>query len=75
LEKFGRDLDQRSGKQTSALIDKVVRQYDPAHPASPMSQQASLTATLESNRKAMEAKVDSCLRRSRWPSPPRPSPA
>ena len=40
LEKFGRDLDERSDKQTSALIDKVVRQFDPADPTSPMSKHA-----------------------------------
>ena len=66
LDRFGRDLDERSDRQTSALIDRVVRQFDPADPTSPMSkhaselarQQASLTATLETNHKALEAKVD-----------------
>ena len=70
LEKFGRDLDERSDKQTSALIDRVVRQFDPADPTSPMSkhaselarQQASLTATLDTNHKALEAKVDELSR-------------
>jgi len=70
LEKFGRDLDERSDKQTSALIDRVVRQFDPADPTSPMSkhaselarQQASLTATLETNHRALEVKVDELSR-------------
>lgn len=66
LATFGRELDDRAAKQTSELIDKVTRQFDPADPTSPMAkhnqelsrQQLSLRDTLEKNHKELEAKVD-----------------
>ncbi len=66
LAKFGRELDDRAAKQTSELIDKVTRQFDPADPTSPMAkhnqelsrQQLSLRDALEKNHKELEAKVD-----------------
>ena len=39
LDSFGHKLEQRTLGQTTALIDKVTRQFDPADPASPMAQQ------------------------------------
>lgn len=39
LEEFGRKLEQRSLTQTTALVEKVSKQFDPADPASPMAQQ------------------------------------
>jgi len=66
LDKFSHELDERASKQTSELITKVTRQFDPADPTSPMAkhnqelsrQQRSLSDTLEKNHKELEAKVD-----------------
>ena len=66
LANFGRELDDRAAKQTSELIDKVTRQFDPADPTSPMAkhnqelsrQQLTLRDTLEKNHMELEAKVD-----------------
>ncbi len=66
LATFGRDLDDRAAKQTTELIGKVIRQFDPADPTSPMAkhnqelsrQQLSLRETLEKNHQELEAKVD-----------------
>lgn len=66
LATFGRDLDDRAAQQTTALIDKVIRQFDPADPTSTMAkhnlelsrQQVGLRDTLEKNHRALEAKVD-----------------
>lgn len=37
LETFSRSLEERTATQTSALIEKVTRQFNPADPASPMA--------------------------------------
>lgn len=66
LDKFGSELDARSAKQTSELIEKVVRQFDAADPASPMSQHARsladqhrrLTEVVAANHMALGRKVD-----------------
>ncbi|WP_375429684.1 Fis family transcriptional regulator [uncultured Friedmanniella sp.] len=39
LDTFSRTLEQRSLSQTTALVEKVSKQFDPADPASPMAQQ------------------------------------
>lgn len=39
LDGFERTLEERTLGQTSALIEKVTKQFDPADPASPMAQQ------------------------------------
>lgn len=44
IERFGRDLEGRSSQQTSELIAKAARQFDPADPASPMAQQTRMLA-------------------------------
>jgi hypothetical protein len=66
LETFSRKLDARTVEQSQALLDKAVRQFDPADPTSPMAkhtkalqeQQTSLTTELEKNHLALVAKVD-----------------
>ena len=46
LDGFERTLEERTLGQTSALIQKVTKQFDPADPASPMAQQMrALSAT------------------------------
>lgn len=46
LEKFSTGLQERATSQTTSLIEKVARQFDPADPASPMAQQMrALTET------------------------------
>lgn len=65
LDTFGRSLEERSVKQTSELIAKVVRQFDPADPASPMSQhartladqQAKLAAGVAEGQRELAAKI------------------
>jgi len=44
LDRFGRELEARSAQQTSELIAKAARQFDPADPASPMAQHARTLA-------------------------------
>ena len=44
LDRFGRELETRSAQQTSELIAKAARQFDPADPASPMAQHARTLA-------------------------------
>lgn len=39
LERFGRNLEERTLGQTSTLIEKVAKQFDPVEPTSPMAQQ------------------------------------
>jgi hypothetical protein len=53
IERFGRDLEGRSSHQTSELIAKAARQFDPADPASPMAQQTRMLA--EQHRTLAEA--------------------
>lgn len=46
LDGFGRTLEERTLGQTTSLIDRVTKQFDPADPASPMAQQMrALTET------------------------------
>ena len=46
LDGFGRNLEQHTLSQASALIEKVSKQFDPADPSSPMAQQMrALTQT------------------------------
>ena len=42
IDQFGRDLVERSTKQSEELVSKVARQFDPADPASVLSQQNRL---------------------------------
>lgn len=66
LETFSTNLNERVAKQTTELIENAARQFDPADPTSPMAKhnvelkerQASLTATLQQNHRALEAKVE-----------------
>src|SRR6478609_5308046 len=66
LDRFGRELDDRSTKQTADLIDRVTRQFDPADPTSPIAkhnaeltrQQRDLNQALERNHRELETKVD-----------------
>ncbi len=66
LDTFSRNLNDRVAIQTTELISKAARQFDPADPTSPMAkhtlelraQQAALTTTLLQNHQVLEAKVD-----------------
>jgi hypothetical protein len=66
LDTFGRTLQERAATQTSELIDKVTRQFDPADPTSPLSkqnaelarQQAALAETVEKSMSGLSQKVD-----------------
>jgi hypothetical protein len=66
LEKFGHDLDARVTVQTSELLAKAAKQFDPDDPTSPMSkhtrelekQQQTLSAALERNHRDLATKVD-----------------
>jgi hypothetical protein len=66
LERFGRELDERSAKQTSTFIEKVARQFDPADPASVLAQQnrmlteqhRALTETMSKEQAALAEKVN-----------------
>lgn len=49
LEKFSTSLQERATSQTTAMIDKVARQFDPADPASPMAQQMRALATTQND--------------------------
>lgn len=44
VDRFGRDLVERSAKQSEELMSKVARQFDPADPTSVLSQQNRLLA-------------------------------
>ena len=44
VDQFGRDLVERSAKQSEELMSKVARQFDPADPTSVLSQQNRLLA-------------------------------
>lgn len=67
LERFGRDLENRSARQTSELITKAARQFDPADPASPMAQHARALA--EQRAVATPGRPTSPRRRSPRRSP------
>jgi hypothetical protein len=66
LDKFGHDLDARVTVQTSELLAKAAKQFDPDDPTSPMSkhtrelekQQQTLSAALERNHRDLATKVD-----------------
>lgn len=66
LDRFGRELDDRATRQTTALIDRVTRQFDPSDPTSPIAkhnaeltrQQRDLSQALEKNHRELETKVD-----------------
>lgn len=66
IERFGRELETRSSRQTSELIAKAARQFDPADPASPMAQHARtlaeqqqrLAASLAKDSKDLTNKID-----------------
>lgn len=44
IDRFGRDLQDRSAKQSDELIMKVARQFDPADPTSVLAQQNRMLA-------------------------------
>ena len=44
IDRFGRDLVERSARQSEELMTKVARQFDPADPTSVLSQQNRLLA-------------------------------
>ncbi len=69
LDKFGHDLDARVTVQTSELLAKAAKQFDPDDATSPMSpmskhtresekQQQTLSAALERNHRDLATKVD-----------------
>lgn len=59
LDTFGRQLHTQSSEQTTLLIEKVVRQFDPADPVSPMSQQMRMLT--EAQRKHAESVTEQHL--------------
>jgi len=63
VERFGRELETRSSQQTSELIAKAARQFDPADPTSPMAQQARTLAEQQQKLAAALAKDNSDLAR------------
>lgn len=63
IERFGRELETRSTQQTSELIAKAARQFDPADPASPMAQQARTLAEQQQSLGAALAKDNTDLAR------------
>lgn len=66
LATFSAELDTRVAKQTSLLLEKAARQFDPADPTSPMAkhaaelraQQEALSLTLVKNHETITSKVD-----------------
>jgi hypothetical protein len=66
LDKFSTDLDAKVATQTTELLSKAARQFDPADPTSPMAkhaaeltqQQQVLTSTLAKNHEALTQKVE-----------------
>lgn len=69
LDTFGKDLDAKVAKQTSELLGKAARQFDPADPTSPMAkhaaaltaQQESLASTLAQNHQTLTGKVEALI--------------
>ncbi|MGH3789180.1 MAG: Fis family transcriptional regulator [Pseudonocardiaceae bacterium] len=66
LDRFGYDLDARVVRQTSELLDKAAKQFDPDDPTSPMAkhtrelrrQQETLSAALEHHHRDLATKVE-----------------
>lgn len=66
LAKFGSDLDARVSQQTTELLSKAVRQFDPSDPTSPMAKHAAeltrhqevLASTLATNHESLTTKVE-----------------
>lgn len=66
LDKFGDGLETKAQSSTTALLDKVARQFDPADPTSPMAkhtaalkdQQHNLAERIEKNHAELIVKVD-----------------
>ena len=66
LRTFGVELDARVSKQTTELLEKAARQFDPSDPTSPMAkhqrelqkQREALSATLVKQHEALTGKVD-----------------
>lgn len=66
LEKFGHELDSRVTTQTSELLARAAKQFDPDDPTSPMAkharelhkQQETLSAALERNHRDLATKVE-----------------
>ena len=66
LEKFGSELDSKVAKQTTELLSRAAKQFDPTDPTSPMAkhaaeltkQQEVLATTLAKNHEAVVTKVD-----------------
>lgn len=66
IDRFGRELETRTSQQTTELIARTVRQFDPNDPASPTAQQSRLLAeqlqkqadTLVTNNADLARKID-----------------
>lgn len=66
LAKFGSNLDANVAQQTTELLTKAAKQFDPTDPASPMAkhaaeltkQQEVLASTLAKNHEALATKVE-----------------
>ena len=66
LEKFGTDLDSKVARQTTELLGRAAKQFDPTDPTSPMAkhaaeltrQQEVLAGTLARNHDALATKVE-----------------
>lgn len=66
LEKFGSDLDAKVAQQTTELLSKAAKQFDPSDPTSPMAkhaaeltrQQEVLASTLATNHESLATKVE-----------------
>lgn len=66
VDRFGRDVEERSVKHTEQLIAKVARQFDPAKPSSVVAQQnrlldqqhRTLAETLRKDQAELAVKVD-----------------
>ena len=69
LQKFGADLDAKVSAQTTELLAKAARQFDPSDPTSPMAkhaaglaeQQKGLTQTLAANHESLTTKVEALV--------------
>lgn len=70
LETFSRTVQERTTTQTTTLIEKVAKQFDPADPASPMAQQMRLLTEqqheqsdlLVAESKQLSTKVDDLVK-------------
>lgn len=61
LDSFSRTLEQRSLSQTTALVEKVSKQFDPADPASPMAQQMRALSDTQARYAAQAAEQQKSL--------------